>query len=336
IWYISNKSGLVRFTKKDSTWKNYPISLDILGDSINTLHFKELTINEDYVFIPLSDNTSMTHGFVLHDRNTEALQYFSSEEFREAFFYYEGQFATYKNTTFARDRYNDTLFSFFRQLPEHHALIQLYELPTSGSYVWNMRYKTISKDDYFITSSIILDYPPTWFKGVLIKYADKRIKIVEFPHFVKNFSGSVLPYLISGDEFEIYVASQGRDDKGFFIYHVLDEEIESDPLWGETVGHISFIIDVGKYVIIGSYNKKLYSFNKSTKQIIDISEHISTFPKYCEMSAKFIYIGTNKELIYFDKDMNYCGKLHDGESTLHNTDYGLYLNTKHEVYILID
>lgn len=335
IWFLTSYNGLSRFSKIDSSWKNYCINKDLRVDSTHYLSYHEITLNEDYLFLPLRDNNGRYIKYLTFNKSTETFRLFTKDEFISEFFFHKGGFADYKGHPFFAPQYSDTMLSIFNYIPEWSALLFLYDLPAYGCNTWNSRNKIINNQYSTILSISVLDPPKYWFKGVIVKFKDvNSLKIISYPRQIRNFEASGVPYMIAGDDEMIYAAGYSGD--GIFSYRILEEVLESNGEWYNTLRDLIVLKDTENYIIIGNNRGAVFAVEKATHRIIDLSNFISGTPLTSESTDHYIYIGTDKGLVYFDNELNYLGKLFKSQANLHKTDFNLYIQTENNIYQIIE
>ncbi|MBU2555206.1 MAG: hypothetical protein KKF98_12175 [Bacteroidetes bacterium] len=335
IWFLTSYNGLSRFSKIDSSWKNYCINTDLRLDSTHFLSYHEITFNEDYLFVPLRDNNGTYIKYLTFNKFTETFQLFTKDEFISKFFFDEGRFVDYKGHAFFAPQYSDTMLSMFNYIPEWSALLFLYDLPAYGCNTWNSRSKIISNQYSAILSISVLDPPKYWFKGLIVKFKDvNSLKIISYPQQIRNFNASGVPYMIAGDDEMIFAAGYSGD--GIFTYRILEEILESNKDWFHTLQDIVALKNTKNHIIVGNARGIVFAFEKAAHKIIDLSNFISGTPLTSESTEHYIYIGTDKGLVYFDNELNYLGKLFKSQAKLYKTDFNLYFQTGNNIYQIIE
>lgn len=335
LWFLTMYNGLSRFSKVDSTWKNYMINTDLRIDSTQFLFYSQITINEDYLFILLQNNDSRIRNYLIFNRLSETFEFLTRDEFRKRFFFFEDKFANYKGEQFVSNEYSDTLSSIINYIDEWLALLFLYDLAVSGSDKQDYGNKIINKPSYNIISYAALDPPEIWYLGVIIKYKDnKTIEIFSYPRPIRNFDCSIVPYIIAGDDEKIYVS--GNSCKGIFTYTFFNEKLQSYKQMYDSITKVRFIKESKDHVIIGTYRYKLFALEKTHKNIFVLNNLISGSPLCFETTLNYNYVGTAKELIYLDDNMSFLGKLFKGQSNLLKTNYSLYLNARNNIFRVVE
>lgn len=335
IWFISSENGLSRFSKGNNTWKNYSLNTDLRVDSTNFLAYDELSLNEDYIFIPLRDNTTIYRKYLIFNRSSEDFEVLTIEEFKRRFFYHEGKFSDYKGQIFISPQYADTLEKIIPYVSEWTALLFLYDLPVSGCRSWGSRNNIISNSYCTILSISVLDPPTYWYKGLIVKFKDvNSLKVSVYPQPIRNFEATGMPYMIAGDDEMIYAA--GNSGIGLLTFRIMEEVLESNKKWFDTFHGIKILNNTENYILIGNHRGGLYSFEKTTHSIHQINDIIGGSYLTVESTDNYIYIGTGKGLLCFDNTLNYIEKLTVQQGTLHKTDYGIYLNTGNSMYQIIE
>lgn len=332
IWFVCMYSGIHRYVKKDSAWYTYNQYLDIKSDSVTFLQHSQISLNEEFVFIPLANNSRLILKYLIFDRETSVFTILSKKEFVNNFFFRKGQFTKYDGEPFVNDNQQDFLLSIFEEIHEWYLLLFLYDLSLSGLDSWTFGNRIIRTDAYSILS-IYVNMPGTYYKGILLmNKPNKELILYKFPRYVEDFDSSIVPYLITGDNKKIFISGQGNSSKGLFFYNLQDKSYRADRNWYNKFQDFSFVRNFENGIFIGTFKAKLYSLNKTNYNVTDFSKYLSKRPRDCESTDNYIYVSTFSELLRFDNNFKYLGKFETGQSNLYKTDENLYLYNLKAIY----
>ncbi len=337
-WFICTFSGIHRYIKSDSTWINYTQYLNYQDDTAGVMAYEVLTINEDFVFIPLISENKGIMKYLLFDRQNETFIVLTKEEFIRKFLYDGERFVSYTGEYLTKNPPNILEHIIDYNGDVWNLLLFLYELPISGNFSYDLGNLIIS-NNYCTILSYMVRQPRLWYDGILIKLKhDSTIYFRVADKTIQDFDEVYHPYIIGGDAYRVFAASRGNFAHGLLIYDLPTQECKTDKNFYSTLSNFSFLQGTGKYVIIGSFypNYRLYALDVQTYELTNLSKYINSTPRNCKSTENCIYVATDHGLVYFDHDLNYIGKLFPGQCVLSRTKLNLYLIAKDKVYLVED
>jgi len=337
-WFICSFSGIHRFIKSDSTWFNYPQYNNYRDDSAGTLRYDVLTINKDFVFIPMISNNRGIVKYLLFDRKNEKFIVMNKEEFIRKFLFDGENFVSYAGEILTEHPPNILNHIIENNGDVWNLFLFLYELPISGNFSYNLGNYIISNNHCTILSFAVR-HPKMWYDGILIKLKnDSTIYFMLAEKLIPDFDDANHPYIIGGDAYRVFAASRGNYTHGVLIYDLPTQSCKTDKNLYSTLGDFTFLQGTGKYVMIGSYGNgqwgKLHCINILNYELTDLSKHISATPRNCKSTENYIYVATDEGLVYFDHDLNFMGKLYSEQCKLSRTKQNLYLISVDKVYLV--
>lgn len=157
----------------------------------------------------------------------------------------------------------------------------------------------------------------------------------------KNFNGRVKPYLIAGTRDNLYLASSGNSAKGIIEVDLKTGKTNSKPEWKQKFKDFSLLKIYKNYLIIGSYDRRLFVLNTQSGEIKELSEYISGIFGVWTLfvDEKYLYIGSYNDLIYLDKDLNYIGNLGKKRfrsSQIFNSGESIYIKNRNNLFRVVE
>ena len=319
VWFLSINDGLTKYSKENSTWKSYPVGLDIKEDSVNFLYQRQLTMNEDYVFVTLTPkNYSRIKKYLILNRKTEEACVLTKEQLVRKFFNKGAEFVKYDGTPICSNEELATVESIFHKMHEWEALLYFYDLPLEGINYYDQGYKIISNE---LSKMILIRMrwsDSSWpFYGVL--YNDKNtnaFKAIKFPnHPNKNrefwdMAGSS-NYRIAGSKEQLFVTTRDDNPKGVIKlnlntgeYQVKSIEFNRDFSRG-----FSLFGQLENHLLMGGYRGELYALASDDNSVTNFGRFRQV--RGAHSSSKYHYVSTDDHLLYFDKDFKLLGDFID-------------------------
>ena len=338
IWFITSFTGIHRFIKTNSTWKSYTQYINFQQESSEKLNCDVITMNEDFVFIPLINKNGKIQKYILFNRKNETFVVMSKQEFIKKFLYNGERFEKYTGEDLVEENPENTLKYLTEYGDEWNLFLFLYELPISGNLSWDHGNCIIS-NNYCTILSFFLMHPQFWLDGIIIKLKDdSTLYFMYAQKSIQDFEDAIHPFIIGGDAYRVFAASRGNFGHGLLIYDLPTRSCKTEKSFYETLNDFSFLQGTGNNVMIGSYypSYRLYSVDVQTFEITNLSKYINGTPRNCKSTENYIYVATDKGLIYFDHDLNYQGKLNAEQSILSRTKFNLYLVTGEKVFLIKD
>lgn len=338
-WFLSRYYGLTRYNKKDSSWNTYINGLDVKYDTTHFYIQKQITLNNKYVFIALThQNSGRIKKYLIFDRKKEEFSFLTSEELIKKFFLSNDNFLNYNK--------NEKLTSLLEHIHEWRALLFFYDLPLSGVNTIDFDNTIIKTPHYNLLSFHVYHSSNSWYSGVLFHdKTEDKFEIIKFPRFMKNhyknFNGRVKPYLIAGTRDNLYLASSGNSAKGIIEVDLKTGKTNSKPEWKQKFKDFSLLKIYKNYLIIGSYDRRLFVLNTQSGEIKELSEYISGIFGVWTLfvDEKYLYIGSYNDLIYLDKDLNYIGNLGKKRfrsSQIFNSGESIYIKNRNNLFRVVE
>jgi hypothetical protein len=337
-WFLNDYSGIHRYIKSDSTWKSYTQFIDYLQDSTGALNCDVITINKDFVFIPLMSEHGGIVSYLLFDRKKEKFLVLSKEEFIRKFLFNGQKFVSYTGENLTEANPPNILEHIISYGDVWNLFLFLYELPISGNFSYDYGNLIIS-NNYCSILSFCVTPPKMFYDGILIKIKnDSTLYFMVADKLIRDFDATMHPYIIGGDAYRVFAASRGNFTHGLLIYDLPTNSCKTDKNLYEKLEDFIFIQGTGKYVMIGSYynSRRLYAADVQTFELTDLTKYINGTPRNCKSTANFIYVATDEGLVYFDHNLNYQGKLNSSQTKLSRTKLNLYLIAENNVYLIND
>lgn len=338
-WIVSSLTGFYRFSKTDSTWKTYKQYVNYQSDSADFLSCGRISLNEDFVFFPLSDIYGNIRQFLLFERRNESFTLLSMKDFNNKFFYNGGRFSKYNGDAFIDEKNSDTLSHLMKYVLNDstwNSFLFLYDLPISGNEGGEYANQIVSGRNYSILS-FFANFPDNGLNGIIYKNRENDdMKIIYAPENPENFEGTIVPLYIAGDDKKVIAASWGNFSYGILVYDFQDSTCISDKIWAETIDDVGLLKNAGKYIMIGNFWRSIFAMDKSTYEMTSLGNYISGRPYTCESTDKYIYISTENELVYFDHNLNFLGNLYSGQCDLTKSQERLYLNTREKLFLITE
>jgi hypothetical protein len=338
-WFVSSLTGFYRFSKTDSTWTTYKQYINYQSDSADYLSCGRISLNEDFVFFPLSDIYGNIRQFLLFERKNETFKLLTHKEFVNKFFYCNERFSKYNGDDFIGEKYSGALsylIPYILDWSTWNLLLFLYDLPVSGNEGGEYANQIIRGENYSILSFYAY-FPGPWQNGIIYKNKDNDVmKIIYAPENPENFEGTIVPLYIGGDDKKVMAASWGNFSHGMLVYDFQDGTCKSEKNWAESFDDVGLLKNAGKYIMVGNFWRSIFAIDKSTYEMTSLGKYMSGRPYTCQSTDKYIYISTENELVYFDHDLNYLGKLYSGQCDLTKSQDKLYLNTREKIFLIIE